>query len=310
MATVVKTDLTPGTVPLKGRPKRGLRGAFFGLPYIGPVLTKATVGTQTVNHAAGVGTGAGAGGAAGTDGYREKDAYSKTGGEIEDLGLSSAEGGDVTAANRPTGRAGFTAKGIAGGSTPGAPIDATGRAESTGVDRFGRTKGVPNAGAGLGTYDYTNFDGRPTLSGDGGYALGAGRGSMGTDGETVTQTVTRAVIGTTAAPASGTIGIINGGAGGTIDIDIHADDIVAPLAGFEVLVAKRDADDTDEDGAVVAFCAFDGGTDILDPAITDATIAGTTVVVYARRRFIVQNAAGGLSYGVGPWSARTTLAVT
>jgi hypothetical protein len=306
MAAITVTTRVLGdtvtTVLPNTRPKRGLRGVFLGLPYIGPVLSGARPGTQSIVHA----TGAAAGGAEDSTGYREKDTYDATG------NTGGLAGGPATSVSRPTGRTAFIGAGVAGGSTPGAPIDATGRAVSTGKDRFGRAKGVANVGAGLGTYDYTNFDERPTLDGDGGRALGAdGRGSMTTDGETVTQTVTRAVVGAAAGPAAGTVGIVDGGAGGLVQVDLHADDITGGaggLAGYEVSLFKRDKGDTDEDGPCIGVFDVDGGTDITT-LTTVAAIAGTTIVVYARKRYAMANG-GATTYGYGPTSARATLAVT
>jgi hypothetical protein len=302
MAVVVLTDLTPGTRALKGGPKRGLKGAMFAGTYRGPIIGGDAVieGPATPTHA----TGDSAGGVEDSTGYRESDTYDTSG-----VGTSNT---------RPTGRTAYTGAGVQGGSTPGSPIDATGRAESAGKDRFGRTKGVANEGAGLGTYDYTNFDSRATEAGDDGFGLGSGRG-VTVDGETVTEAVGPPTIGAAAGPAAGTIGIIDGGAGGTIDIDLHADDITggaAGLAGFEVQVWERDTDDTDEDRRLLAFFSVDGGTDILDPAYTNAAIAGTTVALYARKRYPGRVSPGEEAVtdvnlvSVGPWSARATLAVT
>lgn len=320
MAAITTTALTQAAGqsgrsfgPASGR-KRGLRGAMFGLPYIGPVLSGGRPGVQTIKHYSDS-AGVLAGGAAGSSGYREKDAYSSIGGEIEDVGLSAGEGADVVAVSRPTGRTAFIGDGVpggsfvsdkgAGGSQEGAVIDADGRATSTGVDRFGRTKGVANAGAGLGTYDYTNFDGRATLSGDGGRSLGsAGRGSMETDGETVSQKHGRPTVdGTTAS--SGTVAIIDGTAQ-ELDIDIDDADQTGGAngrVGCEVAVFKRDADDTDEDGAIVGFFkAIGAGSDTIKTGALTG-LEATSYAVYVRWVYLVPSG-GTTVHAVGPWSAR------
>lgn len=337
MAAITITDLTPGTVPLPSiRPQKGLRGAFMNIPYVGPARI------DTGDHAEGIETGNGGGGGlpgAAADGYRQSDTFGVQdalgSGEIEDVGLSAADGAGVNVVTRPArfrGPAGigsstsptaFTGDGVKGGSTPGAPIDTTGRAVSTGEDRFGRTKGVANAGAGLGTYDYTNFDGAGTVSGSGS-GLGDAVKTISTgdnqpdsvEGDTVA--VDAKVVGgpriapgpaggastttpTLAAPligsvGDGTIGVVDGG--GAIDVDLHANDITGgsnDRAGAVVAVYERDADDTDEDGPLVKFASIDGGTD----ATELVTVAAGTYRVYARWR-APRPAADGGGYVYGP----------
>jgi len=306
MTAITVTTRTPGdgvtTVLPPSRPKRGLRGAFTNIPYIGPVLSGAAVEPPaSVLH----NSTSAAGGVEDTDGYRELDEYSVDG------NTGGLTGGPSTSVSRPTGRTAYIGAGVPGGSTPGAPIDTTGRAVSTGKDRFGRTKGTPNSGAGIKDYDYTNFDGRATLDGDGGRAVGVGRGTT-TDGVNVTQAVTRAVVDTTGAnDTAGSVNVTDGGAGGAITVDLHANDITggsAGMAGFQVSLFKRDTGDTDEDGPCIGVFDVDGGTDA-STLTTVAALAGTTIAIYARRRFKLTNG-GATTYGYGPISARATLAVT
>jgi hypothetical protein len=292
------------------------------IPYVGPLLTGATVeAPASVLHNESIAGG----GAAATKGYRELDEYNPNGGEVEDVGLSSADGAGVNSVTRPNPGAvagalrvtqAYTGDGVPGGSTVndedvggtevGEIIDVAGRAISTGKDRFGRTKGTPNSGAGIKDFDYTNFDARSALSGDGGYAVGVGRGTS-TDGVNVTHTLARAVVDTTPGSA-GTVGISDGGAGGLVRVDLHATDVAAPRAGFQVSLFKRDTGDNEEDGACIGVFDVDVGTDITD-LLTDATLAGTTIVIYARKRNDLANG-GAASFVYGPLSERVTLAVT
>lgn len=313
--------------------KRGLRGAFLNLPFIGPVITAATAvydGNPTLVHPTYATVAIGAGGVPVSTGYRDDDSYSPTGGEIEDAGLSAADGGDVNAQTRASGRPAYTANGVVGGSTPGAPILTTGRAQSTGVDRFGRTKGVANAGAGLGDLVYTTFSRQSTLSGDGGRALGSAGRSTQTDsdavGSNVNVNVPRPTLGASANPAAGTVGVVDSGANGIAQIDLHADDITGGASGYagaQVALYKLDSGDTDEDGTFIGLFTCDGGTDIT--TLYDGA-AATTYRVYTRFRYPVQKyiakrsgpgvvnqgaiASGVTAYGYGPWSAPATLAVT
>jgi hypothetical protein len=375
MTALIVTTLTPGTKPLPGvRAARGLRGAFTNLPYVGP----ARIGATT-KHATGIETGAtdsgdtgGAGGNVTTDGYRAADDFGVQSllgsGEIEDSGLSAADAaGDavVIAAARPSrfrsnqatpGAAipvAFTGEGVPGGSTQssgttaspaGGVFDTTGRAESTGLDRFGRAKGVANAGAGLGHLDYSEFDRSTTVSGSavavgdsiktistgtnqpdsldgdtvaidakyvGGPRLAPGAGS--TAATTVTPTLPPPLFDTTAT-ASGTIAFTDGTA--AIDVDIHDDDQSAgsaDRAGIVAAVYKVDTDNADEDGPLVRFASVDltaGAGTIIEFA--GAASDGTAVVtgdyrIYARFRAARPAAAGG-GYIYGP-VAKTTLTV-
>ncbi len=319
--------------------KRGLRGAFLNIPHIGPVITTATAtydANPTLVHPTYATTLIGAGGVEDTTGYRDDDSYDPTG---NSGGLA---GGPTTSVTRPTGRTAFIGAGVPGGSTvsdkdtggseAGEVIDVAGRAQSTGKDRFGRTKGTANSGAGLGDLVYTNFDGRATLDGDGGRSIGSAGRDTQTDpdavGSNVNVVIARPSTGTSADPSAGTVGVVDGGAGGVVRVDIHADDITGGangLAGYNIILRKRDSGDTDEDGALIGSYDCDGGTDITT-VLTDATLAGTTIVFYARKRYPVQKfiaartgpgvvnqgavATGITKYGYGPLSARATLAVT
>jgi len=313
MTAITVTTRTLGdgvtTVLPPSRPKRGLRGAFMNIPYVGPLLSGAAVEPPaSVLH----NSTSAAGGVEDTDGYRELDEYSVDG------NTGGLTGGPSTSVSRPTGRTAYIGAGVPGGSsvrteaagpqTNKGPIDPTGRAVSTGKDRFGRTKGTPNSGAGIKDYDYTNFDGRSTLDGDGGRALGGGGRGTTTDGVNVTQYQSRPTVGASANPAASTVGVVAGGSS-VVQVDIHADDITggsAGLAGYQVALFERDTGDTDEDGPCIGVFDCDGGTDIT----TLTTLSGArTIVVYARKRYKVTNG-GATTYGYGPRSARVTLAVT
>lgn len=336
-----------------GGPKRGLRGAAGGV-YIGPVRPNST------SHA----TGAQPGGVEDTTGYRESDTYDASGGSGGALGAggattaSSTRGGGSTNAvggTTPQQRTAYVADGVQGGSAPTqgqagvGVIDTTGRAESTGVDRFGRTKNATTqgTGAGKGYYDYTNFDGRSTAAGSRA-SVGEGRGSISTGtgpadtiaGETVARTTgvrptrstgttqvggnaiglgtqaNRATVGTvptvatTADQAAGVIAVVGGS--GKVQIDLHADDITGGAnlrAGAEVVMYKRGGD-TDEDVlSEVARFRADGGTDISD------AVTGLTAGVYAFYGRFLYTAGpvgkGGVApVNGGPWSARGTVTVT
>lgn len=265
-------------------PKRGLRGATSGV-YIGPLLTKATAeGPATPTHA----ETAAAGGVEDSTGHRESDTYDSTG------NTGGFTGGPSSSVSRPTGRTAYIAAGIQGGSTPGAPIDTTGRAITTGTDRFGNTKGI---------LTYTNFDGRAT---EGRPLGGAGRGTT-VDGETVTVHVGRPGTNAT-AESSGTVAIVN--ASGKIVTAIHADDIKGGangLAGALVSYYKRNAD-TDEDILSLVGAATIGtvATDGADDTDTFTSVASGTYAVYVRWLYDVADG----SVAVGPASARATVTVS
>lgn len=298
MAAVTVTNLTPGTKPRSGMgQKRGLRGAMAAGTYRGPIIGAGSVieGPASPTHA----SGAAAGGVEDSTGYRESDTYD-----------TSAV---ATSNVRPTGRTAYTGAGVQGGSTPGDPFDATGRAYNT-KDRFGRTKAA-DVPAGLGGLKFTNFDARASLDGDDGAAAGVSFKTT-VDGETVTEGMATPTIGAAADPAAGTVGLVDKAAGGIIRVDLHADDITGGAntrKGVEVAVFER-GDDTDEDARLVGYFSADGGTDITDAITTGAG----TFALYARFRFPgrdPRSTAGGAAKDpnlvrVGPWSARSTLAVT
>lgn len=291
--------LGPNTV------KKGLRGAAGGV-YVGPLISKTAIeGPSSPTHALTVL----AGGVEDTTGHRESDTYGA------DANTGGFTGGPATSVTRPTGRTAFIASGIQGGSlTTGAGdvIDVTGRAEDTGVDRFGRSltgDAYPN---GSGRYTYTNFDGRSSLDGDGGRALGAaGRGTT-VDGETVTVNIGRpATDGTN--EGSGTVAIV--GAAGAIQAAIHADDLPASAttngtnghAGCLIAVYKRGTD-TDEDGAHVGTVTFGtASTDGSDNTNILTSLTAGTYAVYVRWLYFIQ---GGLVRRVGPASPRATVVVS
>ncbi len=348
MAAITVTALVPGTKPLPSRkPQRGLRGAFMNLPYVGPARID-----DGADHATGIEDPTkGGGGAVTTDGYRQSDSFGvqkllgDVGGEIEDVGLSSADGaGQHTLARasrfrQPAGAAtppAYIADGIEGGSTQstgttavpvGGVFDTTGRAVDTGLDRFGRTKGVANAGAGLGTYHYTNASRKKSTMSGSAVALGDATRTISTgtnqpdsvEGDTVavaakyvgtprlapgagstavgtiTPTLTAPLLGSV---GDGTIGLVDGGA--AIDVDLHANDITGgsnDRAGAVLAIYKRSADDTDEDGPLLAFCSIDGGTDATEAVgaagIGAAALATGTYRVYARWRYPRPAASGG-----------------
>jgi hypothetical protein len=189
-----------------------------------------------------------------------------------------------------------------------------------GVDRFGRARGVANVGAGLGMYTYTNFDGRSVdIGGSGQQEAGEGRGTSAdlTTGVPV-RAVPRPAIGAAANPAAGTVALVNG-TGGVMQVDLHADDITGGAAGrkgAEVAVFALGTD-VQEDGRLLFFGSVDGGTDIG----TLFTPTAGTYAVYARFRYPGRaprsTAGAGFTLtadprviGRGPWSVRTTLAVT
>jgi hypothetical protein len=325
-----------------------LLGAAGGV-YIGPVRPNST------SHA----TTTAAGGAEDSTGYRESDTYDASGATS---GFAGSGGGTVNTSTRGgagtnqvgyTTRTAYTANGVQGGSAPTqgqagvGVVDTTGRAESTGTDRFGRTKNsvAQGTGAGKGWYDYTNFDSRSNTAGSRA-DLGQGRGSIATGtgpadavtGETVSRTVgvrptrssattqvggasiglgtvanraavgTIPLVGTSADPAAGTIAVVGGS--GKVQIDLHADDITGGAnlrVGAEVVMYKRGGD-TDEDlHTEVARFRADGGTDISD-AVTG--LAAVTYAFYGRFLYSGSNASGGNSVQAGPWSARGTVTVS
>lgn len=279
--------------------ERGIRGAAGGV-YVGPTQPNST------SHGAG-------GGVEDTSGYRESDTYDATEGTS---GLTGADQATTTTVARPTGRTAYIADGVQGGSTPGKPIDTTGRAEDTGVDRFGRT-GQP------GHLTYTNFDGRANLGQNAGRPLGAsGRGSMESSGETVTYastnrpnasarpgvnasrtaTIARPVIGGAANPSAGTVGVIAGT--GKFTVDLNAADVsggARGLKGVRVVAFKRKTD-TDEDGALAGIVDFDSTTE--GDGVTG--LAAGTYAVYARFRYVGN--AGQIE--LGPRSLRGTVVVS
>jgi hypothetical protein len=323
-------------------PRRGLLGAAGGV-YIGPVRPNAT------SHS----TGIAAGGAEDSTGYRESDTYDASGASAAFMGSGGATVNTSTRGKAGTNVVGdgtwtgSVANGVQGGSTPGVPVDTTGRAESTGLDRFGRTKNstAQGTGAGKGYYDYTNFDGRSNTAGSRA-DVGQGRGSIATGtgpadavtGETVSRTVgvrptrssattqvggssiglgtvanratvgTIPLVGTTADPAAGTIAVVGGA--GKVQVDLHADDITGGAnlrAGAEVVIYKRGGD-TDEDTLTeVARFRADGGTDITD-AVTGLTAA--TYAFYGRFLYTGSPSSGGNLVNGGPWSARGTVVVS
>jgi hypothetical protein len=355
MVAISVTALTDST-QLTGRvgsstPRRGILGAAGGV-YIGPVRPNAT------SHA----TSGNAGGAEDSTGYRESDTYDASGATSGFMGSgggtvsSSTRGGGSTGAVGGTGpqqRTASIANGVQGGSAPTAGqagvgvVDTTGRAESTGVDRFGRTKNsvAQGTGAGKGYYDYTNFDGRSNAAGSRA-DVGQGRGSIATGtgpadavtGETVSRTVgvrptrstastqvggaalgtgtlanratvgTIPLVGTTADPAAGTIAVVGGAT--KVQVDLHADDITGGAnlrAGAEVVIFKRGGD-TDEDVlSEVARFKADGGTDITD-AVTG--LAAATYAFYGRFLYTGSPSSGGNLTNGGPWSARGTVVVS
>jgi hypothetical protein len=279
-----------------GRPstqKRGLRGAFASLPYIGPIISKATAaGTQTgtgvtVTH---TDTIAG-GGTEDSKGYRKSDTYDQSG---NTGGLAGAPATSVTRPNPGAVPAALRAtqayigEGVQAGSrvssTKGADvIDAAGRANDTGVDRFGRARGVANVGAGAGWYTYTNFDGRSMPDGEGGKAAGiGGRGTSVSD-----ETVTVAKPGpppTFGGVAAGVIALadLTGAAG--FSVNIHADDVTGGAngrKGAEIVAFTRGAD-TEEDLTLVGYAIADGTQGASGAFPGSASRAGQTLAVYAR----------------------------
>lgn len=305
-------------------PKRGLRGAMFGLPYRGPIITKATAaGTQTgtgvtVTHIDGVAGG----GTEDSKAYRKSDTYDASG---ETGGLT---GGPATSVTRPNPGAvpaalratqAYIGAGIQGGSAisdtaPGKVIDPAGRANDTGVDRFGRTRGTPNSGAGAGWYTYTNFDGRATVDEQGGQA--AGIGSRGTSISDETVTVNKpGPAPTYGAVATGVVALADLTAGAGFSVNVAAADLTAPRAGIEMAVFRQ-GNDTDEDRlTLVGYFIVTGTT---GATTVPGTTTVTTYVVYTRF----------LGPGIAPttapmgqiadprvlassgWSARTTITTT
>jgi len=276
--------------------KRGLKGAAGGL-YVGPIIGAASVieGPSSPTHA----VTALAGGVEDTTGYRESDTYDRSGNSGGLLGAAS------TSVSRPTGRTAYIGNGVQGGSTAGDPIDSAGRAEDTGVDRFGRSlTGANYPTGGGGRFTYTNFDGRAVPGGDGGLG-GGGRGTT-VDGETVT--ANQGVPAThDTAESSGTVAVVD--AAGKIVTAIHANDITGGSNGHkgaEITVYKRGSD-TDDDGAFYRAATI--GTVVSDgPDDTDTFTAVTagTYSFYVRWRY----AAADGSIHLGPASARGTVTVS
>ena len=260
-------------------PKVSLRGAASGV-YIGPVISVAASSPPTApTHA----TGAAAGGVEDSTGYRESDTYDATGGTG---GFTGGGEATVITQTRPTGRTAYTADGVQGGSTPGRPISSGNHVYSGG--------GYGGGGA---------FDKRSTQAGDGGMHLGARRSTKAV-GETVTATdLGRPATGTSANPAAGTVALVD--STGSVDVDLHADDITGGASGYkgaEIALFFRGTD-TDTDGALVAHFSADGGTDI---TLAVDNLATGTYAWYARWRKADANA----KVQVGPWSPRATVAVT
>jgi hypothetical protein len=189
----------------------------------------------------------------------------------------------------------------------------------TGVDRFGRARGVANVGAGLGNYVYTNFDGRSVdVGASGAQEEGEGRG---TSAALATGVVTRAVprpASPLGAVASGTVALIDGTAG-VMQVDLDAADITGGgngRKGAEVAVFARGAD-TQEDGRLLFFGSVDGGTDVS----TLFTPGAGTYAVYTRFRYPGKaprsTAGAGFTLtadprviGRGPWSVRVERSIT
>lgn len=279
--------------------KRGIRGAAGGV-YVGPILSHATAAENADASASTVTHAVAGGGVEDTTGARESDTYAPDG-----VGTGGLTGGASSSVSRPTGRTAFIGAGVVGGSTPGNPVDRTGRAEDTGVDRFGRSlTGDAYGEGGGGRFTYTNFDGRSDLSGDGGRALGsAGRGTN-TDLETVVVRIPRPTAGTSANPSAGTVALVQGD--DKFQVDLHADDITGGASGYKgarIALYTRGSD-TDDDGQLVGVVDADGGTDITD-AFT-GLVSGATYAFYAWFRY----AAADGSVHLGPRSARGTVATS
>jgi hypothetical protein len=332
---VVTTDDSSDLAP--EQTSRGLRGATGGV-FVGPSRPNSS------SHAVPSANLYPGGGAEDTTGYRESDTYDATGGTGGGTGFG-ATGNSNTRPSRFTNASGtivtgptaYTGDGVQGGSTPGAVVDATGRAIDTGSDRFGRsltstTAGYPLAGSG-GRYTYTNFDGRTTSAPHASRALGmSGRGSTATGtgqpdtvtGETVSYTAgERPVPGATRVgvnTARGAVlavptysGVVNPSAGvvsvaaGTAlaTVDVNAADVTGggnKLKGARIWFFKRRTDtDEDEQGALVAIKDLDSATQ------ADVTLTAGTYAVYAAWRYLAND---GIHVAVGPRGARTTVLVS
>jgi len=283
MAVTITTVTWPRDDSARGgpqNPKKGLRGAA-GATYVGPIPgTKdgsSIKGPSSPTHATGT---FGAGGVEDSTGSRKSDTYNA------DQNTGGLTGGPSTTVTRQAGggagatKTAYLGAGVPGGSTPGNPIDKTGRAADTGTDRFGRslTGAAYLSGAAAGRYTYTNFDGRPTNDGDGARLAGANRGTS-ISGETVTKYQDIPVPSTSAA-ASGVPAVI--GAALKIQVDVHTDDLAGGAngrLGVEVALFKRGTD-TDEDGPLVGVIRATGTTGATD-AFTGLT-ASTSYVAYVR----------------------------
>lgn len=253
-------------------PTRGLKGAAGGI-YIGPTRPNAT-DTNTA-HA----TGADSGGVEDSTGYRKRDGYQA------DAGNTAAFASNT----RPTGRTAYTAPGVQGGSVldsgPGHLADNRAVEDGSG----GRALGMDGRGtqyvgvgdgiaAGAADPKLHTWDKNPRKSGD--------------------PLIPRPVVGSSAGPAAGTVGVIQGD--DKLTVDMHADDVTGGakgLAGCEVYLYTRGTD-TDED-VYVSKVDFDSTT---EGDLFTSLASAVTYVVYVR----FKDAAGN----VGPLSARTTIATT
>ena len=132
MAVVVtaQTFPKPGDhIQGSSTPLRGLRGGSGGI-FVGPSRPAAA------SHI----TGSAGGGVAGSTGYRKSGTYDGTGSATT---MAGAGGNTIQTVARPTGRTAYLADGVQGGSILSSqgtfgPVDTTGRAAATGLNRFGR----------------------------------------------------------------------------------------------------------------------------------------------------------------------------
>ena len=286
------------------KPKRSLRGAAGGT-YIGPVLSTAAGGDAAdgSSYSSGVthGTGAAGGGTEDSTGYRSSDLWRV--GTAEDA---------ATATVRPNpgnttygGRNAYRANGIQGGSVRGYP------AQRTGQKSVASTGDSLTAEGGAAAF----MDKRSNVYGDGGLALGSsGRGSRVINGVVHLSGATAQREGTAghpfmdvrptivgADPSAGEVEIVDG-TGGAVHADLNAADITggaSNYAGCVIYCFARDTD-TDEDAGLVRKGDFDT---VMQGAVTG--MGGLTAGTYAFYAAF-KDAAGN----VGPWSARSTLAIT